>query len=87
MFAAQNADVAQTSVGASHLRFMECVNTENVFRRSPQKQIVRKAKNLNICISLFGYGQKLTFQKYKPGLHQTIKYNICDWLGVRKKGI
>ena len=27
---AQNVDVAQTSVGVTYFRFMECVNTDNV---------------------------------------------------------
>ena len=41
-------------------------------------------KNLNMCMSLFGADPKLTFQKYDPSHHQTMKYIICDSFGVRE---
>ena len=41
-------------------------------------------KHLNMCMSLFGEGQNLTFKKYDPGQLQTIKYINCDLFGVRK---
>ena len=37
-----------------------------------------------ICISLFGSSQTHTFKNYHLGHHQTMKYTICDWFGLRK---
>ena len=81
---AQNASVAQTYVGVTYLSFMKSMKTQNGALCVHRRHICAWPKHLNICISLFGGGQTLTFEKYEPGRYQTMKYIICDVLGVRK---
>ena len=77
----QNTDLTQTMVGVTYLRFMECVKTSHMLYASTTSTFVHGLK-INICILLFGSGQKLTFKKYDPGHPQTMEYRICDSLGV-----
>ena len=81
---AQNTSVAQTSVGVLYLSFMKTMKTHKCGLYVHHRHICAWPKHLNICISLFGDGQTLTFEKYDPGPYQTMKYRICDVLGVRK---
>ena len=78
---AQNAGVAQTSVGVTYLNFMKCVKHGDMLYMCTTDCIT---KNINICISLGGQGQTLTLNKYDLGHHQTMTYRICDVFGVRK---
>ena len=80
----QNTSVAQTSVGVLYLSFMKTMKTHKCGLYVHHRHICAWPKHLNICISLFGEGQTLTFAKCDPGSYQTMKYRICDVLGMRK---
>ena len=74
---AQNADVAQTSVGVTFLRFMESEKTDTCALCAHHWHICAWPKHLNIYISLFCQSQTLTFMECDPGLHKTMKYRNC----------
>ena len=48
------------------------------------KYICACPKHLNRCMSFPSKAPKHYFKKYASDLYQTMKYNICDVLGLRK---
>ena len=51
----------------------------NVHCTCTTSTFVHGSQNLNLCISSFGDGHTLTFKKYDPGQHETMKFIICDF--------
>ena len=72
---AQHADLAQTSVGITFLRFMKCVKkTWNVLYINTTDTFAPGQNNPGFAFHCLG--KKHAHKKYDPGLHQTMKYRI-----------
>ena len=67
---AQNADVAQTTVGVTYLRSMKNVKTETRALYVYHRLICAWQQNLILCMSLFCRGQTLTLMECDPGHKQ-----------------
>ena len=82
---ARNAGVALTFVGVTYLRFMKSMKTHNCALSMVTTGTFAHCQNTStFAFHCLVGGQTLTFEKYDPGPHQTMKYIICDGLGVRK---
>ena len=81
---AQNASVSQTSVGIDYCNFVKVLAKRNVLHMLTTSTFVHAHQIFNMCITFPSEALKHTFKKYPSELHQTMKYRICDFLGLRK---
>ena len=81
----KNADVAQTSVGVTYLRFMNCVGkTGNVlYMFTTNKFEHGKTKTQHLHFIVWSKPNADLYET-RSCRHQTMKYTICDLFCVRK---
>ena len=84
MLTAETADVAQTNINTTYLSLMNLLENLNVLYICTTGTFVHTPKHLKMCISILSDAPKDTFKEYASDPHQTMKYRICDCLGVRK---
>ena len=81
---AQNADVAQTTVGVAYSRFMKHVETDTCVLYPHHRHICALQENLIIHTPLFCQSQTLNLVECDPGPHTTTKCSILVLFVVRK---
>ena len=80
----KNAGVAQTYVGVTYLSFMENMKTHRCALYVHHKTFAHCQNTSTFACHCLVKAKTPTVDKYDPGPHQTMKYRICDVLGVRK---
>ena len=83
MLTSQNVNVAQTTMDITYFSFMNYLKYKCALYVH-QRHICACPEHLNMCISFPSEAPKYTFTKRVSDPYRTLKYGICNFLGMHK---